>query len=911
MPERLSRREIRRILSRHARVAEERLRRIHASVTQEQRCFLMLFPLLLHLNHPALPGYNGADAPAGIAGFEPDRESLLLARRHARSLKAERRPQRVPPILALYLIGSSGTLGQDARSDYDIWVCHHPDLDARQVALLEEKAALIEAHAASLGLEMHLFVLESEAVRDGRHSRLSDESSGNTQHLLLLEEFYRSGLLLAGRPPLWWLVPPAHLHDYRAWCDEVIGKRFIRRDEWLDFGGLARITPGEFFSAAHWQLFKGIQAPYKSLLKLLLFETYLEQFPDIRWLAEEVQARYHADAPPDADDVDPYLLMMRRIESHLAAAGQDERLTLARRAFYFKCDVRLSRPGQHWKHDILRRLTEEWGWGQGELINLDSHREWKLPTVLEERNRLVGELSHSYRLLTDLVRSQHTTEQIDTQELALLGRKLFAALERRPGKIDRINPGISDDLCEARIWLRHDAAQDIWHAYLTPPEEGAAPVRSARGVVELLTWLIANGVIERDTHLVLPRGLDPDQGYRRLLRLLQARFPPVRNGDAPLGNFHRPAHGVRSLILANVRPGSQASVDRLVVSQRADPLSFGATRMNLIQTLDHVYANSWGELYVDHHRGDEGVLDLLCSCQDLFADSDDEPDCHCDTPGHGALIAHRLAGLIRDLREHFRRHGGQARYLVQIGEVFHVIERRRRQYCHHLVGDLEDLRDYLAEVGEVFRPTALDEAGLRDSPLPLLLRLNRPGQVQIAYQVESSGIRMYFMDASGAMLEHWLPEASEHHFLIQQQRFFESLLERQFAPGHGRESQGPIFLRIRRGEGDWQVQRSRALRPGADRCTELILSTGRRGPWQDGFSLLSEGREFSSVALGERLWTEVASYLLGLRRERGRHPFYLTGILPGDILPGDTLPLIDLVRFKLHVERRLYQAVKA
>ncbi len=907
-PERPSQREIRRILSRHARVAEARLRRIHASMTQEQRRFLTLFPLLLHLHHPDLPGYNGVDTPAGIDGFEPDREALRLVRRHARSLKAKRCPRRRPPILALYLIGSSGTLGQDAQSDYDIWVCHHPDLDARDVVLLEEKAALIEAHAARLGLEMHLFVLESQTV--GRHARLSDDSSGNTQHLLLLEEFYRSGLLLAGRPPLWWLVPPEHLHNYRAWCDE---QRFIRRDEWLDFGGLARIAPGEFFSAAHWQLFKSIQAPYKSLLKLLVFETYLEQFPDIRWLAEEVQVRYHADDPPDAEDVDPYLLMMRRIEAHLAAAGQEERLALARRAFYFKCDVRLSRPGRHWKHDILYRLTEAWGWERGEWINLDRHREWKLPTVLEERNRLFGELSHSYRLLTGLARAQHASEQvdIDMQELALLGRKLFAALERRPGKIDRINPGISDDLREARIWLRHDTAQDTWHACLAPPEEGGVPARSARGVVELLTWLIANGVIDEGTQLVLPPGHDHDQGHRHLLRLLRDRFPPVRNGDAPLDNFHRPARGVRSLILANVQLGSAAPVDRLRLGACVDPLSGGAARMNLIHTLDHVYANSWGELYVEHHCGDEGVLDLLCSRLELFADSDDEPECHCDTPGYGALIARRLAGLIRDLREHFRRQGEQARYLLRIGEVFHVIERRRHQYGHHPVGDIAGLRDYLAEPGEVFRPTALDGTGLHDSPLPLLLRLNRPGQVQIAYQVEASGIRMYFMDVSGAVLEQWLPEASEHPFLIQQQRFFESLLDRQLVPRHEREAQRPVFLRIRQDDSGWQVQRSRAVWPAADCCTELILSTGRRGPWRDGFSLLSEGHEFSSVALGERLWSEVAAYLLGLRREGGRHPFYLTGILPGDILSADGLPLIDLVRFKLHVERRLYQAMNA
>ncbi len=886
------------------------MQRIHASLTQEQRRLLVLFPLLLHVNHAALPGYNGAETPAGIAGYEPDRETLLLARRHARSLKAERRPQRVPPILGLYLIGSSGTLGQGAHSDYDIWVCHHPDLEAGQVERLTEKAALIEAHAARLGLEMHLFVLESETFRDGLNSCLSDESSGNTQHLLLLEEFYRSGLLLAGRPPLWWLVPPEHLRDYRAWCDHLLDKRLIRRGDWLDFGGLARIGRGEFFSAAHWQLFKGIQAPYKSLLKLLLFETYLEAFPDIHWLAEEAQARYHAEEAPDAEDVDPYLLMMQRIESHLSRAGQHDRLELARRAFYLKCDVRLSRAGEHWKRDILERLTRAWGWGRGELINLDSHREWKLPMVVGERNHLVAELSHSYRLLTGLARSGEGEDEIDMQELALLGRKLFAALERRPGKIDRINPGISEDLREPRVWLQYEAEADCWHAFLAPPEddEDVAPARSARGVVELLTWLIANGVIDSGTHLVMPPGFDPEQRHRRLLRLLQRRFPPGRHGEAPLHHFHRAAHGTHSLILANVRFEQTEVADRLVVSQRADPLSFGAARLNLIDTLDHVYANSWGELHVEHHRGDEGLLDLLCRSLALFPEGEMTPECHCDTPGHGALIARRLAGLVRDLRAHFRRHGDRARYLLPVGKCFHVIEYRRRQYVHHAVGEFDALHDYLAEADEVFRPTALDDASLRDSPLPLLLRLNRPGRVQIAYQVEAAGIRMYFMDPGGALLVQDLPEADEHHFLIQQQRFFESLLDWSLLP---REDKIPpvVFLRLRReGEG-WRVERSRPASPGRDLCTELILSTGRHGPWRDGFSLLSGGREFSSVALGERLWPEVVAYLLGLRREGHRHPFYLTGLLPGGPLSAEAVPLVDLVRFKLHVERRLYQAL--
>lgn len=908
-PERPSRREIRHILERHAKVARQRMARAQTLATHEQRCFLNLFPLLLHINHPALPGFNGAETPAGIAGYEPDRHALLLARRHARSLKAERRPQRIPPLQAIYLIGSSGTLGQDAQSDYDIWVCHHPDLEGAAIGRLQEKAEMLEAHATALGLQMHLFVLNADDFRAGHLNRLSDESSGNTQHLLLLEEFYRTGLLLAGRPPLWWLVPPAHLHDYRAYCDHLLGKRLIRPGDWLDFGGLARIGLGEFFSAAHWQLFKGIHAPYKSLLKLLLFETYATDFPEIRWIAEEVQERYHAERDIDALEVDPYLLMMNRIESHLCEPAQQPRLELARRAFYLKSGTRLSHKApEDWKSEIMRRLVTRWGWQEGELINLDGHRVWKLPRVLEERNELVSELSRGYRLLTGLARSEGATAEIDMRDLSLLGRKLFASLERRPGKIDRINPDISDDLHEPQVWLRQEAERPVWHCYLAAPETGATPARSASGIVELLTWLIANGVIDKGTHIDLPPEQAVTQQHLRLVRLLSQHFPPGKQIEAPLENFARAAHGTRALLVANaLAPERRDPEGRLLVSRRADPLSFGAARDNLVRTLDHVHNNSWGELQVGHYEGEEGVLEMLCRHLDLFCDSPHAtaPVCHCDTRGHGTLIARRLSELLLLATEHFRSHGEHARYILALADHFHLVEYRRQQYRHRRIGDMADLMDYLGEPDENFRPTLLDDTSLYDSPLPLLMRINAPQRVQVVYQVERGGIRLYLLDASGALIEQWLPCAVEYHFLIQQQRFFETLRD-WYAE---LQQRSVVFLRIEQHNESWQVRRSEPpTDTPAEEHTELILSTGCNGPWQDGFSLLSGGREFNSMALGDTVYRATANYLRGLRRTGGQYPFYLTGVLPAGAHPDKLPPLVELVRFKAHVERRLREA---
>ncbi|WP_241085269.1 class I adenylate cyclase [Candidatus Vondammii sp. HM_W22] len=47
---------------------------------------------------------------------------------------------------------------------------------------------------------------------------------------------------------------------------------------------------------------------------------------------------------------------------------------------------------------------------------------------------------------------------------SILGRKLYAVLEKRPGKIDSINPGIANNLVEIRLSLHYTHARDDSHA---------------------------------------------------------------------------------------------------------------------------------------------------------------------------------------------------------------------------------------------------------------------------------------------------------------------------------------------------------------------------------------------------------------------------------------------------------------
>ena len=72
----IDRKQLRLALARFRAISTARLGRVRAMLTDRQRQFIDLLPLLLHANHPALPGYVSQQAPCGISGFTPSAQPL-------------------------------------------------------------------------------------------------------------------------------------------------------------------------------------------------------------------------------------------------------------------------------------------------------------------------------------------------------------------------------------------------------------------------------------------------------------------------------------------------------------------------------------------------------------------------------------------------------------------------------------------------------------------------------------------------------------------------------------------------------------------------------------------------------------------------------------------------------------------
>lgn len=724
--------------ARFLQLSHGRLNRAREGLSTRQQQVLTLLPLLLHINHPLLPGYVSGTTPAGIAGFQPSIQALAQAQRLTRTFSYKPyQVDRACPLTGLYLIGSMGTLAQAEHSDMDLWLCHLPNLSDAELDELQRKCTLLEHWAASLGAEAHLFLIDCAAFARGeRAGELGSEDCGSTQHFLLLDEFYRTAIWLAGHTPLWWMVPAYEEGNYHHYTQTLLSKRFVHAEQHLDLGHLAQIPPGEFLGAGLWQLYKGIDSPHKSLLKLLLIEAYASEHPQLHCLGLDFKRAVFANHL-DLDELDPYVMVYRRIERYLVQRGEPKRLERVRRSLYLKVNLRLGdgTGSSSWQRALMRRLTTQWGWDERHLRLLDSRSEWKVGQVAEERRELVAELRHSYRFLTAFAQASAISTRADQRDLNILGRRLYAAFERRAGKIEVINPGIAVNLAEETLTLVHALDRKApgshhWSLYggsLGQHDWPAAiPIKRCRELIELLTWAHRNGVIEPGSRVAVHPGTS-DLSELELFNLLGSLQQGIALPLAPVSDVQLLQASVATevLLLVNValdplRLHRERNI--LMTTERTDSLCYAGARENLVLTLDQVTLNSWNEVLVQRHDGEQALLHCLRDYLNGLDPRRPRPRLRvrCFCHNRAEAIRQRVQSLFDTLALLLEQRPDQ-RFLLQVAQTLYVFELRPRQVRVVTLHDHDALLSYVGRERVDYSSLHLDANALQDDDLSVLL----------------------------------------------------------------------------------------------------------------------------------------------------------------------------------------------
>ena len=790
----ISKKDLHKVVQRFILLHQSRLQRIQSFLLPRQGVFLDLLPLLFHQNHPLLPGFISLETVAGIPNYTPSRNTILQAKSFSKHFNYKRRALREYAIQGIYLMGSVSSLAFAKNSDIDIWLCHSHSLLATEIDELQAKASAIEKWAASLELEVHFFLVDSEAFIQGEKSPLSSESSGQTQHYLLLEEFYRTALYIAGRTPTWWLVPPHEEHRYNDYVQHLKEKRFIADHEIIDFGSLEKIPAEEFVSATLWHLYKSLSAPYKSLLKLLLMECYASEYPTPVWLCLELKKTIYQGGDFDIDNVDPYVLIYHKIEAYLSQANDPERLNFARQCFYLKIMGHMEKHAapqkQAYREAIVTQMATHYQWPEQLIANFTKNETWNIKKASLENDIIIRQLKLCYRMISRF--SNSNAYSIKNQDIQLIGRKLKSFLQKRPGKVDIITTRASIYNKENELSLIESKAtstRPIWRLYpgVIPEDnpKGISPFKEdARSLVELLSWLVVNRLYQQKLQLHIQsthQSLAPSDINHTLNTLNNFLLKHNLGNLTELAAFKQANRMMANLLLINL--GHRSKINRkdgtLIISERSDVLSYGSERENFVQTIDQVSISSWGEVTTSHYLGVEGLFDCFIASFNLHSPAT-LIKIECYTPIRGKSITLGIEQLFKNLmRLYSQQKYTESPRLIVAGETdFYLFQ--QKDACPHYwkVTSLETLMIELSKPQVIVSPVHFNASVLDNTPLPFLFGFFKPNTIQVFYYARENDISLYIIDEKGSLFNQRHSNTSAQQLLTAYSNFLETLYDK-------------------------------------------------------------------------------------------------------------------------------------
>lgn len=920
---------------------KQRLQRAKQDMRQRQLDFLELLPTLYHINHPLLPGYISKQTPTGIPDYSPTAQALRLAKRMAKSFSYKSRAYRHYAIHAIYIMGSTGTIAYSDTSDLDIWICYEGKLSSEQVELLQQKSDAITEWAQSQDIDASIFLVDPERIRTGQQDNLSSEGVGSALHYLLLEEFYRSSFLLAGRYPIWWLVPPQHEHNYDEFVADIKLKRYVHSRDHIDFGGLSRVPAGEFYGATLWLLYKGINSPYKSVLKILLMEAYASEHPDIDLLGLRFkQAIYNGEN--ELNKLDPYLMMMRKVEEFLIKQQDHERLELARRCFYIKINERLSENNNkrehHWRRQLTAELIYAWNWHTSQLFMLDSKADWKIQRVSEERSSLIQVFTQSYRFLSDFARSNANTNIINSTDLNVLGRKLYAAFERKAGKIDIIYCGITAHLHETHLSihrLHDDDGRFFWIAFNGVVNENEVahlpPLKRAYSIIELLAWLFFNKIITPNTVTSI-YGYGSDFSEKELniiiADMLKLFDDDLLNQDN-ITELKQPATilQVCTIINAGVDPFlSHTRRGEHLTSNRTDSLRYGGRLENLVTTIDQIIVTSWHEVLTFHYSGIDGLFQCLQDYMNWAPPGNNlrppRINAHSHSCYRGDAIAQRTETLFETIFDCFytgNKDINNVQYVMGIEWDYYVLYMKNGYLEYLEAGNLQQLKQYLSAPSNGFKHVVFDPQTLNDDALSVIYAQNKPNEIQCYFLIKNEQVNTYIIDEKGSLYHQQSPFYDAMSLINHYQQFFAAVQRRmsfyikQRVPGKELYPIRYHYLEPDHNKG-WRIINHRSnnlFKPKSYLSLQVIVD---RVDDEIIFRIYCNDREFSTVSHGRNLYTGVAEHILKLRQNKDNYPIYITDI---DIAPTlldyvhTDMQTIHYLAYKNQIESRLLSIIES
>jgi len=379
--------------------------------------------------------------------------------------------------------------------------------------------------------------------------------------MLLKEEFYRTGILIAGKEPAWWVLPPGIGEDeYGRRVEALARRQDVGESRILDMGYVRRIPPDEFFGASLWQIVKGLKSPFKSVLKFGLLERYMAGAgKGHNLLCERIKENLFMGRTAPWE-IDPYALLFREVSDFYRSTGDEKAVKLVRTAFLLKSRIDEKQDPEsqdhEWDEDLARPFFVYASPDKGDILS-----KWGFNRLVRMGSLLNDYMIGTYKKISRGASKDPAAAKISPEDMTKLGRRIFSTLGRKQDKVERLPLLIGGRKLFSEYHLSFDkqgTKPAVWRLLGKPQRVDGksgpmAEVRSGHDPVPIMAWMIANELYapHLPVHLAKAAGPVSLADVTDLLRSLFEFFPPDKAFDTPMEEMLNPEAAVRLFFVVN------------------------------------------------------------------------------------------------------------------------------------------------------------------------------------------------------------------------------------------------------------------------------------------------------------------------------------------------------------------------
>ena len=800
------------MIDRFLEVHNQRLNGCLTSLRESQQHFFEYLPLLLHANHQSLPGYVPGPLPAaGIAGYHPELSIYKLVSRYVKNYTATNHYIDQYLIEGVFLQCRQQNLKFVSGAEFEVWVCHKPNVNSLQIESLQKKCELIEKWALTLELPTKMLLVDIQEFQAGHPIPGYQDNVSAMLNTLVLDEFYSRAMHLAGRVPRWWLVPSDQESQPQTFYETLFEQQPELESITMDFGQITELATGDLITVAFHTLDQAFSDIYASVFKTahimaLLHNAVAE--PISRVIKKRIEQNNISPV-----DIDPNFIAYEQVEAgfhHIIST--EESKELIQRSFFISISKHVDyhrRNKQAWKKDALDQLSAKWNHPpkqqQGLVTELG---QWSIERMRVESSDIGHLLLEGYTLFAEKLSNHPLKAFLNKAVHHGLEDKLHTIFEKEQltdyRRILQFNINIHPLSIQEKLIISPFKAKNqalFWQISLSDPQNPQLkPQTIYRGerILETIAWAHFNGLItNHSTHAFIsgPSHMREIE-FNDVLQSIQKKFPhrtysPTRPNILFLNNEHflKPADVVHRVIYVNINqnPMEQFSREGMhQLSNQNDSLSYSISETNLVMSMDEIKFNSRQEIIIQHYSGEDSVLTLLKQflTEVITSPCHEKPkiDVECFSLQRSQAIKQRMEDLFdKAFQKLFEPpYERQGRYIVKIGKKKHILFINNDQIEVRSSDTEKACQKILEAPQRDYSPIYLDDYGETESEKSLMLQQITPYEINVFYRKSKrTEATLMISDEWGSLIEWNIPLFNDATVVNPLFRFLRFIEEKQ------------------------------------------------------------------------------------------------------------------------------------